>query len=233
MTHFTYLLINFFTILICFIYSFHPKIKFYQHFKSFLLASICVATFFIAWDIYFTQIGIWWFNDHYTLGLEIINLPVEECLFFICIPFSCVFTYYCLTRFFNFSNLSAFNNILVFLTVIISSSIALLYADKTYTMVTAWVTVISMIYLHFIDKQNWISEASLIYLILMPGFLAVNGVLTGIGIDSPIVNYNREQFLNIRIWSIPIEDAVYGYVMILWNIYFFKKFSKLFSPKVR
>jgi len=83
-----------------------------------------------------------------------------------------------------------------------------------------------MFVLYFILNARWIGKASFIYLILMPGFLGVNGILTGTGLDSPIVNYNQEHFLGIRILTIPIEDTVYGYEMILWNIFLFQKFKK-------
>ena len=72
-----------------------------------------------------------------------------------------------------------------------------------------------MIVLHFVLKANWIGKASFIYLVLMPGFLAVNGILTGTGLESPIVNYNPKDFIGFRILTIPIEDTVYGYEMIL------------------
>lgn len=60
----------------------------------------------------------------------------------------------------------------------------------------------------------------------MPGFLLVNGILTGTGLESPIVNYNLEDFIGLRILTIPIEDTVYGYELILWNIFLFQKFKK-------
>ena len=60
----------------------------------------------------------------------------------------------------------------------------------------------------------------------MLGFLPVNGILTGTGLDSPIVNYNPNEFLGIRILTIPIEDAVYGYTQFLLVLYFFKEFQK-------
>jgi lycopene cyclase domain-containing protein len=60
----------------------------------------------------------------------------------------------------------------------------------------------------------------------MLGFFPVNGILTGTGLESPIVNYNPDAFLGIRMLSIPIEDAVYGYTQFLLVLYFFKIFSQ-------
>lgn len=225
MQNYTYLLINFFTIIICFIFSFHPKIKFNKYFIPFLKASTLVAIPFILWDMWFTEKGIWWFNYDYTIGLKIGNLPLEEVMFFFCIPFSCVFTYFCINKFYNLTSVNAFNNIIVFVTSIVCAVFALLHFDKTYTFVTATVTLVTVIYFHFIVKVEWIGQASLLFTILMLGFFPVNGVLTGSFLENPIVNYNSNEFLNFRMGTIPIEDAVYGYSQFLWNIYFFKKFS--------
>lgn len=60
----------------------------------------------------------------------------------------------------------------------------------------------------------------------MLGFFPVNGILTGSGLPSPIVNYNSDAILNIRIGTIPIEDAVYGYAQFLWNVFMFKVITK-------
>jgi lycopene cyclase domain-containing protein len=225
MQNYIYLLINFFTIIICFIYSFDKRIRFNRYFKTFFISSTIVAILFILWDVYFTSSGVWWFNYDYVIGIKLGGLPLEEILFFFCIPFSCVFTYYCLTKFFDLCWANAFNNIIVFVTVIVCVVIGLLNVDKIYTLVTAFVTTITVIYLHFFSQRPWIGQASLIYTILMLGFLPVNGILTGTGLDNPIVNYNPQDFLGIRILTIPIEDAVYGYSMFLWNIYFFLKFN--------
>ena len=224
MQQYTYLLINFFTIIICFIYSFDRRIKFNLHFKSYFLAALIVAIPFIIWDIYFTKTGVWWFNYDYLTGFKIANLPIEEILFFFCIPFSCIFTYYCLTKFFNLNWANAFSTIIVFVTIITCSVISLLHYDKIYTFITALFTVITLIYLFFIKQKQWIGEASFVYTILMLGFIPVNGILTGTGLENPIVNYNPKEFLGIRILTIPIEDAVYGYALFLWNLYFFKLF---------
>ena len=59
MMAYTYALILFFTIIICFIASFDKRIQFNHHFSSFLKAAILVAIPFIAWDIWFTAHGVW------------------------------------------------------------------------------------------------------------------------------------------------------------------------------
>lgn len=231
MKPYTYLLINFLTVIICFVFSFDKRIQFNKHFPAFIKASILTAIPFIAWDVWFNAHGVWWFNTDYTTGLILFGLPIEEWLFFICIPFSCVFTYFCLDKFFNLDWANAFNTIIVFFSVIVCVLIGLLHYDKIYTFVTALVTTLTLIYLHFFARVQWIGKASLIFFILMLGFFPVNGVLTGTGLESPIVNYNPKEFLNIRLLTIPIEDAVYGYTQFLLNIYLFKFFQKSVNPE--
>jgi lycopene cyclase domain-containing protein len=223
---FTYLLINFFTIIICFVASFDRRVQFHRYFPAFLKAALIVGIPFIIWDILFTQQGVWWFNTSYTIGSIIGGLPLEEWLFFICIPFSCAFTYHCFTLFFNLSWANAFNNIIVFASTVVAILVALLYTDRLYTLVTALALLLSMVYLHFIARKHWIGQASLVYLVLMLGFFPVNGILTGTGLESPIVNYNTKEILNIRMLTIPVEDAVYGYTQFLWLIYFFNLFKR-------
>lgn len=225
MMAYTYSLVLFFTVFICFIASFDRRILFNRYFGAFIKAAILVAIPFILWDIWFTARGVWWFNTDYTLGIVIAGLPLEEWMFFICIPFSCIFTYFCFDKFFKLVCLSAFNNLIVFVSVILCSVVALLHYDKIYTLVTAIAVIATLLYLHFIARVNWIGKASLVYTLLMLGFFPVNGVLTGTGLAEPIVNYNPVDFLGIRILTIPIEDAVYGYTQFLLILYFFKLFK--------
>ena len=226
MMSYTYILINFFTVIICFLASFDGRIQFNKLFGKFLVSSTIVAIPFIIWDIVFTAKGVWWFDLNYTLGFKIVGLPIEEWLFFYCIPFSCVFTYYCFEKFYTLALANAFNNVIVFTSVIVLGVVGLLYYEKIYTLLTVIVTILTLCYLHFIAQKEWIGKASFVYLVLMPGFFAVNGILTGSLIPSPVVNYNPDDFIGIRMGTIPVEDAVYGYSQFLLNIYFFKKITK-------
>lgn len=226
MQQYTYLLINFFTVIICFIFSFHHKIKFNRYFGAFLAASFIVGAVFVAWDAWFTKIGVWWFNDQYLLGARLFGLPIEELLFFICIPFACLFTYFCLDQFFKLDWKPLPEKIFVILSIVIALCIAFWFKDRIYTLITFLSTACSLFILKFLLKVNWIGKVSFVYLILMPGFLMVNGILTGTGLESPIVNYNPDEFIGLRMLTIPVEDTVYGYELILWNIFLFHMFKR-------
>jgi hypothetical protein len=223
---FTYLLIDFFTVIICFIFSFHPKINFYRHFGAFIKSSLIVGFVFIVWDILFTKAGVWWFNYDYLIGAKIAELPVEEILFFICIPFSCIFTYFCLTKFLPMDWEVQRDKLFVMVSIVVYGLLAIYFYEKIYTFITFLTLTISLIILYFVLGVRWMGKAFVVYLILLPGFLVVNGILTGTGLEKPIVNYNPENFIGFRILTIPVEDFFYGFELIIWNLFFFKKFKR-------
>lgn len=74
-----------------FILSFSKKINFYKNPIRLASAIIIPASIYILWDILATKAGHWSFNEKYVTGIFILNLPVEEILFFIVIPFSSLF----------------------------------------------------------------------------------------------------------------------------------------------
>jgi len=215
---FLYLLIDFFTVIVPLLFSFHPKIKFYKTWKAFFIASFTVAIIFIIWDAVFTHLGVWSFNDRYITGIYFLQLPIEEILFFICIPFSCVFTYYCLDKFYNLSWNPKIENIFcIFLSIALLIT-GLIFLDKLYTSVTFISTAFVCLILKFILKINWLGKVISIYAILLIPFLIVNGILTGTGLEEPVVMYNNSENLGIRIASIPIEDVFYGFELVLLNL---------------
>jgi lycopene cyclase domain-containing protein len=60
---------------------------------------------------------------------------------------------------------------------------------------------------------------------LIPFFI-VNGVLTGSFITDQVVWYNNDENLSIRLFTIPIEDVIYAFTLILTNLYLTNFFQK-------
>lgn len=232
MEKYTYLIINLLTVIVCFVFSFHPKIKFNKYFVPFLSASIVVLIPFVLWDWWFTKLGVWWFNQRYVLGIEIFRLPLEEWLFFICIPFSCVFTYYCIGNFFPLKRHIKAERLYVNLFILFCVIMSLMYRNRLYPLVTFGSLALSLAYFYYWAKVNWLGKFSVSFLPLLIGFFLVNGVLTGTGLDEPIVNYNAPFIIGFRLKTIPFEDAFYGFELLIWNVYFFKIFSHKLGLKI-
>ena len=88
-----YLTINLFIIIFPLLLTFLPEFKFYQKFKPLLFSILLVGGFFLLWDMLATLRGDWSFNPLYTGGIQVFNLPLEEVLFFVAVPYSCLFLY--------------------------------------------------------------------------------------------------------------------------------------------
>ncbi len=219
MTPYTYLLIDIFTILIPFIYSFHSKILFYKTWKSFFIATLVAAIPFLLWDEFFTAWKIWGFNPKYITGIYIGELPLEEILFFVCIPYSCVFTYYCFKKFgiclfFNTKTTPIFSLLLG----VSLLAIGCYHFEKAYTSTTFVLMGLFTLWHQFVRKSTYLSAYYFAYSILLLPFFIVNGILTGSGLDSPIVWYDNTENLGIRLGTIPVEDTFYGMMLILLNL---------------
>ena len=60
---------------------------------------------------------------------------------------------------------------------------------------------------------------------LIPFFI-VNGILTGSFIEQEVVWYNNDENLNFRLMTIPIEDVLYAFTLILSNLFIMKLLKK-------
>lgn len=224
-----YLLINCCTVIIPLIFSFHPRLTFYKNWKFFFPANIIVAAIFIAWDIYFTKTGVWGFNSKYVSGVYFFNLPIEEIFFFICIPFACVFSYHCLNLFWRITWSRSFENIFILILSFLLFVTGTIYFKKAYTASTFISLGILLMAVKFIFKVSWLPKLLSIYPILLIPFFIVNGLLTGSGLQEPVVWYNNSENLGVRLFTIPFEDIFYGFELILLNIYLYEFFKNKFA----
>lgn len=217
-----YLLLNLGSISVPFIYSFHPKLKFYNHWKSLGIGILISMLIFIPWDVFFTQHGIWGFNPNYFLGIKLVNLPIEEWLFFICIPYACVFTHYALLHYFPNLELSSGITKLISYVLMLGFLIISIYNyNKWYTFANFSLATILMLIV-VIKKPELLQSYLVTFLVMLIPFFIVNGILTGSFIENEVVWYNHSENLNMRLFTIPIEDTVYAFTLILLNLFVVK-----------
>jgi len=88
-----YLLIDALIILFPLLLSFKWKFAYYRYFKALFPAIAVVGIGYILWDAIVTARGDWFFNYTYLSGISILGLPIEEILFFVVVPYSCIFIY--------------------------------------------------------------------------------------------------------------------------------------------
>jgi len=210
---FTYLIINIFTLLYPVAQSFEHRLKYFKQWYALFPAITITGAYFIIWDVLKTYYGVWSFNPKYLTGIYIINLPIEEWLFFITVPYACIFIYEVMnyfirkdligTKSINISKILGL--ILVFLAVV--------NFEKSYTFVMFLSQGLFLLIIAFYVKPIWLGRFYLAYLVTLVPFLLVNGLLTSL----PVVIYNDAENLGIRIYTIPIEDTMYSMMLLLMN----------------
>ena len=149
MKSYSYLFIDLACIIIPFLASFYPKHGFFKKWKAFFIANSIIASIFITWDYWFTKIGVWGFNPDYLTGFYVGNLPIEEILFFICIPYACVFSYFAFKYIFKRNPLQENHDIITNIFLVTLFVISIFNIDKVYTVITFLSTSLLLLFLKY------------------------------------------------------------------------------------
>ncbi len=219
-----YLALNVFTISFPLIRSFEPKIKYASKWSSLFPAILITGTFFLIWDHWFTILGVWDFNPRYIVGIFLFELPLEEWLFFLTVPFACIFIYEVLIYFFPEDIFRPCGKPFVFVAPPLLLVLGIIHLDKLYTSVNFIVAAIALVVHFFVFKEKFLGRFLFAYLVHLIPFILCNGILTGGLTEEPVVIYNNSENLGIRIWTVPIEDTIYSMTLLLMNVSFFEYF---------
>jgi len=224
-----YLWVNFGVIIFPFLLSFDKKVAFYRRWK-YLFPAICFnAAFFIAWDVYYTHLGVWGFNERYFQNTYL-GLPAGEWLFFINVPYACVFVHQCLRDYFPKDMFYNWDAVISWGLIIIFFGVGVYCYDKIYT---AWAFLLSggALLAHYLFVKNTFrTHFYRAYLVCLIPFLITNGILTGSVNQEPIVIYNDTHnltsLLNARIITIPFDDLAYGFLLLFVPIFIYEELQQ-------
>jgi lycopene cyclase domain-containing protein len=223
---YAYLLINFLTIIFPVLLSFDKRVAFYKSWKFIWPGMAITGLVFLFWDVLFTVKGVWSFNSEYITGIKFFELPLEEILFFLTVPFSCIFIYACLNHYVKWSIPESVSKWISNFMILLSVLMACFYPDKIYTVVTFSLLLSLLILLQYVFKPVWLKRFYMAYMVSLIPFYIVNGVLTAI----PIVMYNNAENMAKRVGTIPVEDHFYSMALLVMNVGFFEYFKNKAKP---
>ena len=190
--------------------SFDRKVAFWRKWPEVFAAIAAVVVVFGAWDAWMAARGIWMFNPEHAGAWRFLHLPLGEWLFFVCVPYACLFVLACVRAYFPDREwgvpLGAFTALAGVLFV--SAGV---YRERAYTATVLLAAGFALLGLKRLAPRNLRSRNfwAAMGLTYLP-FLVANGVLTGL----PIVRYDDAENLAIRVGSIPVEDFFFSFAML-------------------
>ncbi len=223
MEHYYYLGLDLFTLSFPLARSFEPKLQYWRKWPGLFTGIAVMAAVFLIWDAIFTANGVWGFNPRYLTGPRFFHLPIEEWLFFLVVPYSCVFIYEALRYYVRRDVLGRIARPLSIALMLVLVVVGVLHIDRIYTAITFLCTA-ALLALHvFVLKSPWLGRFYLGYAVSLIPFFLMNGILTGWLLPEPIVWYNNAENLGIRMNTIPIEDSQYLLFFLLLTITFYER----------
>jgi lycopene cyclase domain-containing protein len=219
-THYLYLYAHLFALIPVLALSFDKKVAFYKTWKHLIPALLIVAVIFWAWDIVKTYHQVWGFNPKYYTALAL-NLPIEEWFFFLTFPFCSIFVFECIQAYFPKDILKDYDRPLSILAGFGCLLVGIFYWGHSYTA-TTWIPAGLFALWHFFTFENtYRTRFYKSFIIMLIPFILVNSLFTGAFTIEPIVIYNPEEYLGIRIGTIPLDDFAYNFLLEFMVIFFY------------
>lgn len=220
--HYLYLLLDIGVIVFPFLLSFDKKVKYSSKWYAIFPAILWIGIPFLLHDYWFTQMGVWGFNERYLTGPHLGNLPIEEILFFLVVPYSCTFIYACVRAYFPRATFKWFNWGVYAFIAIYSVGILVWGLGNWYSTLVALVSIPILLYL-FRNRAAYTHVPIAFVLSVIPFFM-MNSILTGLFTPEPIVWYNNAENIGFRWGTIPAEDILYSFILVVGNVLVYKSY---------
>ncbi|MDZ7314584.1 MAG: lycopene cyclase domain-containing protein [candidate division KSB1 bacterium] len=222
-----YLLFNLFVFIGPLLNSFDHKVRFFKQWPKAFIAVFLSLIPFIIWDIAVTG-RHWYFNKRFILGPRLLGLPVEEWSFFVTVPFACLFIWEIIIKFLPHKKLTLGLGLPAGISGL--AGIMLFFQGREYTGLVL-IAAATVYFLNAViktkiweDSRIWVIIGAVLILTLI-----FNTYLTA----RPIVLYNSQYMLGTRIFTIPVEDFIFGLSHILLTVTIYERLKGNFYEKDR
>jgi lycopene cyclase domain-containing protein len=198
--------------------SFDKRVHYVSRWPEVFAAAGIVGVAYIGWDILKTEADVWGFVERYAGSFKVLGLPLPEILFFLVVPFSCIFIYQVVRAYFR-ERIVRIPRWIWFAAGASLAVLAVVFRTQVYTLtvmisVAVFFTLTAAIRPELLGSRHFWLALALTYV----PFLIFNGLLTAI----PIVVYNDAENWGIRVYTIPLEDFFYSFSLLGFNFLVFR-----------
>jgi len=225
-----YVLVNLGILALPFALSFDRKVAFYRKWTAYLGSILIVSTIYIVWDILVTERGDWWFNKAYAGDPVLFGLPLGEVLFFVTVPYACLFIYEVVRAYFGerVAEPTALIRVGAVVVAAVLAGLAVVFRRQDYTLLALASSAALLVLAAVFDPRMLTSSHTwLFFLLSYVPFLVANGILTSL----PIVEYNPHAIWGVRVYSIPLEDFFYNFGMLGAYLFVFRRMKSLLGRR--
>lgn len=214
----TYLILNMVILAVPLTLIFDKRTAYYTRLRALAFSIAVVSSVYLIWDVIVTARGEWSFNRYYLTGIYLLNIPLEEILFFITVPFSCLFIYEVILYRTRSAEFKLPNTVLAAAIVLLAAA-SLALRHQGYTSKALASCFLFLILAWFLDRRLLNSKQYWLWLgICYIPFLIFNFVLTAL----PVVEYNPAAIFGFRILTVPVEDFFYNFSMLSFYLLFYR-----------
>lgn len=220
--HFEYLIFNFLIIIGPVLVIIFSKTAIKPLLLPSTISIVSTASAFLIWDHFAT--GLFWvFNERFITGIKITNLPIEEILFFITVPFACLLLH---VNVIKREKAAVRKTFIVYLTLMLTALLLGAYF-LYYSLLYTGSVLLALSAILFTDGFILKTRLLLIkkYYIFLSMLFALTFIFNYYLTARPVLIYNPEFNSGLRILTIPIEDFIYSFILMLMTTSIYEYFK--------
>ncbi len=207
-------------------FSFEPRLHFWTHWPALFLATALTGIFYLFWDAVVVKRGDWTFNPRFTGTFRLWGLPIGEYLFFVAVPYACLFVFEVILEFLGSTTWWTVRPITLFAGALVMVVGAWFVRHLGYTFLAFLSVAVFLSTLGFARPAlAGQSEFWIWFGFCFVAFSVVNGLYTAL----PTIWYNPKAFMGIRIGPIPLEDFFYNFSYLGLTLCFYLQFRSWFG----
>jgi len=209
--------------------SFDSRVHFWTHWPATFVALALTGVLYLFWDSLVVRRGDWSFNPKYTGHLRLFHLPLGEVLFFLAVPYACLFLFEVVRSYFPGVEWWAVTRTPLLAGAVVFAVAAWLFRHHGYTFL-AMVSVVIFLSTLALTHPSLAgrSEFWIWFGLCFVGFAVVNGLYTAL----PTIWYNPRALTGLKIGPIPLEDFFYNLSYLGLTLCFYLLFEGWFAGPV-